>query len=420
MSRPPLHHILRIRSSDDLTFVRDGIMDEILINANQLENSLQSTAACLRQTALPFAVDPVLWRFQIPQWWRNEKGDVKKNYARLGATYVEGTNIDIGAGPLLETVPSDADWRALGTNAINYQRSRLVPQHTQLDLLGEEPRELRPVRLIAPALVANSAVEDRINRLLVEASRSTAEAHVAVQVIVPPDRLIDPSEVARLLATIPSDDISSYFIWTPTMTEQRLLADEQVFTAVLRLIATLADRGIPVGHQYGNYTIAALHDLGVAALVHHLGWVDKGEPAEEQGFMLRSCQSYVPAVRHCLRFKAAAEFGRQLDPAEYARRYCECSFCSGAFEAGQHPLDLLLEDRVVPFRNGTQRRTPTGRAVAVNTWHYLLSRRLEIESFTNHPAIEVIERDIERAAELAGREDTERLQRLAKQLHSAA
>ena len=94
----------------------------------------------------------------------------RRTTPRLGATYVQGTNIDIVAGPLLKTVPSDDDWQALAGNAINYQRSRLVPQHTQLDLLEEEPRELRPVRLIAPALVANSGVEDRINRLLVDAS----------------------------------------------------------------------------------------------------------------------------------------------------------------------------------------------------------------------------------------------------------
>src|SRR6266566_4821188 len=93
----PLHHIVRVRRSDDLEFIRSGLMDEVVVNANQLENSALSTAECLRQTTLPFSIDPVLWRFQLPKWWRNQKGDTKRNYTRLGAAYAKGTDIKITA-----------------------------------------------------------------------------------------------------------------------------------------------------------------------------------------------------------------------------------------------------------------------------------------------------------------------------------
>jgi hypothetical protein len=395
-------------------------MDEVVVNANQLENSAQSTAACLWTTTLPFTVDPVLWRFQVPKWWRNEKGETKRNYTRLGAAYVKGTSIKIAAGPLVQSVASDEEWQILAANAIDYQRTRLAAVPTQLDLLDDtHPQELHPVRLVAPALVAYSSREDRINRLLVEASVRAAGGPVDVQVIVPPDRLVDPGELHRLLTTIPDDGVGSYFVWTPQVTEELLLADHEVFAALLRLISSLVERGIPVGHQYANYTVAALHDLGLSVVIHHLGWVDKGEPAEDQGFMLRSCQSYVPGVRHSLRFRQALDVGRRLDAAEYAERYCECAFCTGSFDAGQHPLDLLLEDQLAHFSNGRDRRTPTSRAVAVNTWHYLLSRRLEIEAFSQRPAVEVIYRDIDRAGALAGGRDADRLRRLANELGSA-
>src|SRR5437764_3269263 len=121
-------------------------MDELIINANQVENSPDSTATALRQTALPFTIDPVLWRFQEPAWWRNDKGESKKNYTRLAAAYVKGTSIQI-AGPLLDIVPGDEEWRTIASNVIDYQRSRLEPLSTQLDLC--DPRELRPVRLRA-------------------------------------------------------------------------------------------------------------------------------------------------------------------------------------------------------------------------------------------------------------------------------
>jgi len=147
--------------------------------------------------------------------------------------------------------------------------------------------------------------------------------------------------------------------------------------------------------------------------------VDKGEPAEEQRFMMRSCQTYVPGVRHSIRFREAEDLGRSLGAVEYAERYCECTFCTGSFGAGEHPLDLLLEAQVIELSNGRERLIPTGRAVTANTWHYLLSRRREVEAFSQRPAAEVIERDIERAAQLAGRRDSARLGRLASGLRSA-
>jgi hypothetical protein len=420
LSRPPLHHIVRVRTSDDLTYVSPGLMDEVMVNANQLENSAQSTAACLWKTTLPFAVDPVLWRFQVPRWWRNEKGETKRNYNRLAAAYSKDTSIKMAAGPLLETVASDDEWRILAANVIRYQRSRLLAVPTQLDLLDStHPRELHPARLIAPGLVAYSPEVDRINRLLIEASVDFAGVSVAAQLIAPMDRLLDPDQLRALLASMPTDGVNSVFIWTPEVTEEQLIADHATFAAVSRLVAGLAVRGIPVGHQYGSYAIAALHGAGLAAITHHLGWVDKGEPAEEQRFMMRSCRTYVPGVRYSLPFSYAENLGRHLNPAKYTKRYCECRFCVGTLDTGEHPLDLLLEDQVVVLSDRRRRQIPTARAVAANTWHYLLSRRLEMQAFSSLPAVEVIERDIDRAAELTADRDTKRLRTLAKEVRSA-
>jgi len=55
MARTPLHHIVRVRTSDDLTYISPGLIDEIVINANQWENSIQSTPAALWKTTLPFS-----------------------------------------------------------------------------------------------------------------------------------------------------------------------------------------------------------------------------------------------------------------------------------------------------------------------------------------------------------------------------
>jgi len=416
MPRPPLHHIVRVRRSEDLTFIRPGVMDEIVVNANQLENSPESTATALRETTLPYSIDPVLTRFQVPEWWKNDKGETKRNYARLGAAYVKGTSIEIAAGPLLQTVPNDKEWGILAANVIEYQRNRLVQIRPQMELFRPE---LRPVRLMAPALVAFTDAEDRINHLLAEAGAEAAGEAVALPIVVPPDRLRVVGELDRILDSAPSEGISSYFLWTPGVTEGVLLNDRALLGGVLHLVSKLAERNIPVGHMHATYVIAALHDIGISAVIHHMGWIDKGDPADENRGGLRSCQTYVPGVRHCVRFDQARALGYSLDAAAYLERFCNCTFCTGSFDAGQHPLDLLLEDRTVQIRNRPDRLSPTSRAVALNTWHYLLSRHQEVEAFSDQPAVDVLASDIARAAALAGASEGDLLRRLADELHTA-
>ena len=44
MIERPFQHIVRIRSTDDLQYVNPDVMDEVTINANQLENDIESAA----------------------------------------------------------------------------------------------------------------------------------------------------------------------------------------------------------------------------------------------------------------------------------------------------------------------------------------------------------------------------------------
>lgn len=169
MTTTRLHHIVRVRTSDDLTYVSQGLMDELIVGANQLENSIQATAAALWKTTLPFSVDPVLWRFQLPTWTHNDSGATKRNYKRLAAAYTKGIGTTLGSAPMLDTISDPEDWRSLAANVIAYQRDRLQDVPTQLELL-DDLRELRPARLTSPALVAFSTNEDLINTLMLEAA----------------------------------------------------------------------------------------------------------------------------------------------------------------------------------------------------------------------------------------------------------
>ncbi|MHB1865454.1 MAG: hypothetical protein ACYCPS_04845 [Candidatus Saccharimonadales bacterium] len=399
--------------------MRDGLTDEVMINANLVENDPSSTAAALQETNLPVTIDPVLYRFQRPEWWRNDKGEPKRNYRRLAEAYTKGTNLNLLSGPLVGTIKDERAWRTLAGNAIGYQRSRLQAIPTQLDLFATvEPRVLRPVRFTAPAFVAHTRTEDSINRVLAEASIEASPERVAVPVIVPPERLKDDAELDALLRSVPSDGVGLYLIWTPDVSEERLLSEPTLLPAVLRLVVSLAERG-PVGHLHGGYVLAALHELGLAAIAHTLSWTDSGEPAvREGGGGPRSCRTYVPGVRYCLPFSRAHRLGRPLGRDDYVNRYCDCAFCVGAFENEAHPLDLLLEEQEIRVGRGW-RHTPTQAAIKLNTWHYAFARRGEQQAFSTESARDVILRDMERAQLLADQDGAERLRRIAGRLRTA-
>ena len=121
MGSSPLVHLVRMRKSDDFRFARPGLMDEVLVNANLLENSPQAAAAAIAEAVVPYSIDPVLARFQLPAWWRNAKGETKRNYSRLGRAYFAGTSVKVDAAPLLVTVASDGEWRAIARNVLGYQ-----------------------------------------------------------------------------------------------------------------------------------------------------------------------------------------------------------------------------------------------------------------------------------------------------------
>src|SRR6266566_3382575 len=107
----PLWHLARLRRTDDFQFLRTGLFDELLVNANHLENSPDSTSAHLRKTRSKYMVDPMLWRFQKPAWWRrNGSDETKRNYRRLAEAYSKDTTIRMAEGPLLEEVADDREW----------------------------------------------------------------------------------------------------------------------------------------------------------------------------------------------------------------------------------------------------------------------------------------------------------------------
>lgn len=404
-----LGSIGRMRRSEDREYLRPGLCDSLIVNANQLENSDDATAAYIDESGFQYLVDPVLWRLQVPEWWRNERGVTKRNYARLAGRYSDGTSVRMADEPLVSGVSSDDEWRQITANVVTYQRDRL---REQIDFFN--PDGLEPSGVVAPALVPDDGRYDSLNNLLAAAAAEAAGDSVVVQVICPKARLGRLDEVEAILAALPVSGVAGYLVWLPEVREVDLLSDDDLMGGMLAILGRLASTGLPVTHAQGGYITEALGAVGVSNVIHTTGWTDSGEPAKQRRGSIRSCQTYLPGLRHTVHFTQASQLGRSFSEDSYLELYCNCTFCAGVFEHGQHPLDLLLEDQ--PAGTG-RRRTPTGRAITANTWHYLSARRQEVEAFGSRVASEVVAEDIDRAIALVG--DAPDLKRLAAVLSAA-
>lgn len=387
--------------------------DEIIVNANLVEHLPDSTAAAVELSGLTYTIDPILARFQFPAWAQNNDGATKRNYASLAATYGEGTSIPLGTVPIMDAQATPDEWRRVGSNAARYQFNRLADIKVTLPLFAPP---LQPVKVFAPALVAMGAAEDRVNRLLLEGACDASPEPVRALLVIPPERLADRERLTELLAAIQSDGVAAYFIWTPGVSESRLLDEIEMLQGLIHIARTIAERGLAVGHLHGGYVASALSSVGVGAVAHSLGWVDRGEPAVQTGGGPPSCSTYVPGVRRTCRFELARDLARGLSASAFQTLYCECTLCVGFLEGGQNPLDLLLEEHAIPSGKGGSRMTPTSRALGFNTWHFLGARRLEMQAFAARPTVEVIAQDMERALSLGGRSEEQRLRRLASRL----
>jgi hypothetical protein len=124
-------------------------------------------------------------------------------------------------------------------------------------------------------------------------------------------------------------------------------------------------------------------------------------PAEQpSGVPHYSCSTYVSGLHSTVSYDTAVQLARGLDLSAYKRVYCGCYFCSGAIERDVHPLQLLVAVRTVRGPRGRPILVPAEAALASNTWHYLWSRRVEIESFRGREVQDVIAEAAETARQL--------------------
>jgi hypothetical protein len=401
-----LRHIVRIRTEDDAASVAPDRADAVFVNANMLEWRPARLAGRLSCTKLPTLVDPVLWRFQVPAWWRRrEDNQAKLNYARLAAAYQQGSGIDLSDGIRLPDSGKNAAWSKLAANAVSYQRTRATEaagQLLQLLDLGVDPA---PTAIVAPYLLARNASEDEINRSLLRATSDEAGEPVVAHVAIPLARAYDGREVAAAAATLSGIPLAGVVLWIELCTESLLMDRPELMKHISDLVGQLGASGVPVWHGHGGYTtVALLRDAGLSGIVHSCTWSDHGNPATQAPPGVQpACITYVPGLAEPRRFEFARSVGARLDRSSYERLYCSCALCMALFARGDHPLEILTEEKVVKGPRDRDVVTLSDGAETANLFHFLLARHQEVAALYSPAAMpDIVARAMRRGDELMG------------------
>ncbi len=398
--------MVRVRTEDDAAYVGQDRADALVVNANLLEWRPAWIADRLSSSRLPNLIDPVLWRFQVPAWWKRQKDNQPKiNYARLAAAYQQNTGIDLSDGICLPDSGQNEAWAKLARNVVTYQRSRAVEAFGGLLELLDIGTDPTPIAIVAPYLLARDTSEDSVNRVLLAATAEAAGAPVVAHLAIPIERAHSPREFESAVAALDGTPLAGLMIWIERCTESRLMDSSNLLQQVTDVTAHVSSKGVPVWHGHGGFATAALlRDAGLTGIVHSCAWADRGSPAAQApSFVQPTCLTYIPGLAETRPFDFARSVGETLDRDTYVRLYCDCAFCGGLFERGEHPVVVLTEEKTVRAPHDREAVTIGDGAMLANLFHYLLARHQEMATLYSGAAVpDIVAEAMRRGDELIG------------------
>ncbi len=395
---------LRLEQHADKPFYAQtppSLADGYILNANLVESAPDACASFLDQTAKPFLIDPVTYRFDRPVWYTRTDAEGeplgKRNYARLWAKYSAGVG-GLSGDPLRDGgvggLKGEEAIVRFCQNVINFQEERLRSVWAQDGAQYVMDRllfagQLAPAAYVAPYPVIGASdpgSDITLAGAFARATASLARPH-AVAAVLPlmPHVLRDLAWMRSLAATVAQSGVQAALIWTVGTSALELADDPALFTGLALLLRNLRDAGLEEGLLYGGILSSLLRGFGAASFSHGLmyGEVRGLEPSGGRSQLT----FYFPPLRHPLSYAGAARIVMSMSPTEYLERVCGCAVCTELVGGDIRNLGAYFQT----YRPDQAKRDfPTQEALDLNRFHYLLARGAELEFARARPEGQLI------------------------------
>jgi hypothetical protein len=392
--------LLRLEQDSDKGYyaqIPPDTADGFIVNANLVEHSPASVSAFLDRLERPFIIDPMSYRFERPAWHTRDKdGTVenKRNYARLWRKYSAGVR-GLSGDPLtdrgMNSIASEQDLLKFCANVTEFQDRRLRAEWLDdgAQYLGMDRFfgfQLAPAAFVPPYLVVGEGeARQDITALTNMAAATVSLGRGPIVTIVPvlPRVLADIDCVLELAARLAWSRTNGVLLWAVGTSAFELADTPELFTGLVVMLRGLRDAGIEVGMLYGGFYSTLLRGFGASGFSHALmyGETRDLEPSNGRPAM----RFYMPPLHDFLSYETAQRLLQEMSGGDYLRFVCDCELCETLIGAGS--LDPYFETYVPP---GAKRAFPTGAALDLNRFHYLLARRRELEFARSRPEPQLI------------------------------
>lgn len=387
--------LLRVEQDGDKGFyaqIPPDTADGFIVNANLIEHSPGSVGVFLDKLERPFIVDPMSYRFERLGWHTRDRDGVvenRKNYARLWRKYASDVN-GLSGDPLIDrgigSIATERDMLKFCANVIDFQDRRLRAEWLEdgAQYIGMDRLfgfQMAPAAFVAPYLVVGEgdpAADIAALTNLSAATVSLGRGPVVSIVPVTPNVLGNVDCMLALAGRLAWSRTNAVLLWAVGVSAFELADTPELFTGLVLLIRGLRDAGVEVGMLYGGFYSTLLRGFGASGFSHALMYGESRglEPTNGRP----ATRFYIPPLHDFFKYDTARRLINGLRDKDYLDWVCDCELCLALVEADS--LGSYFET-YVPV--GATRPFPTGAALDLNRFHYLLARRRELDFARSRP-----------------------------------
>lgn len=373
-------HFLRLGTHAEADTFRRAArsFDALVLNANLVEASPAACAALVYQLNKPFIIDPYSYAFAVPHQYllsrgksKTSKGDLrpKRSFLGLGQIYFGSASDFVGKRSLQ---PSEVAPEELARRVLDYQSNRLrqaVGDPSETHIASSE--RLSPLFRIAPYFPLMDGLDwlSANVRCVAAAVQVDSEAGAVVAV----ESAVLTEHCARLVDAYAETGVKRILLWVDNFDEDR--ANRDMLDLYSDVIRAFHSRGVQVLNLFGGFFSCIAQSIGLGGFVHGLGYGENRGIIPVLGGGQPPPRYYARPLHTSMSVIDAATIFAPLSAERYLRNVCDCVICERLVNEGG------VSNLFSTFAETDEKGRFTPRAYAHTRFHFLLSRKTEVDGF---------------------------------------
>lgn len=303
--------------------------DGVIVNANYLTYFRKFTVNLLAELQKPFFIDPVTYIFaRDPNQIRNNRGELKKSYAKLKDLY--GSPISEKAGNSILNINdfSQIDLGEFVDRVITVQSEHsldLPPKYKRYQKYVEEAGIVQPSFILPPYFFVerfdDGWLQLNLNLAIIAYEQSALPIYPVI--FVSKDLITNIDNVRELVRQYNRDEFAGYVVWVDDLSG--VYSDEKYLRGFRDLVVELSSLNKPIINLYGDYYSVLLTFDGLTGLGAGICYGEKKsvDPGKIAGAI--PDRYYIYSTKNKFRLETTiARIEKQGDPDLLN---CECEVC---------------------------------------------------------------------------------------------